>query len=219
MVRFEAFLPRFALGLTLVVSAATVAACSSNDDKGGGTTPDKGSIDGGTENTTPAIKASSLTDALQAAGLDPSKLPTWEELEASDDARKTKTTAIMLSFTKALGTDCGGCHQAKASAGSQPNYDFEAETEEKKVARRMYTDWVRAYNLADGKPLYCDSCHQGKAEFLDRKNEEGLSTWMATNFVAGLAPKDPGAAKVSCTTCHGTSFDPSFLDQWEKGSP
>ena len=94
--------------------------------------------------------------------------------------------------------------------------DYEAPTSNKRLAKKMWTSFVRGLRQVDGSPLYCDSCHQGNMKFLDHdhKKPEELSNWMEANFVAKLERSD--GAKHGCETCHGDPFDGHFLSGWAK---
>lgn len=200
--------------------AALGAACSSTTgapaDTGTQSTPTEpgpGAGDGTEQPSTPsatpplraAVDAEILT-ALKGANVDVAQLP-----DNLDEIKKSpsKLKAVMKTFTIALGTTCDGCH---ATSGSK--IDFEAETEKKNVAKKMWTNFVRGLQKKDGTALYCDSCHQGKMEFLDRKDDKALAAWMRENFVGKLARRD--GKEHSCTTCHGDPFNGEFLDAWEK---
>ena len=51
---------------------------------------------------------------------------------------------------------------------------FAADTPQKRVAQKMWDEFVRKLSLPDGQPLYCDSCHQGKLTFLDRSDTSAV---------------------------------------------
>jgi hypothetical protein len=149
-----------------------------------------------------APRTSSLLATLTANGLDPAKLP--ESPKMLPDALRDR---VMDSFTVSLGIKCQGCH-----AGA----DYEAPTPNKQLALGMWQHFVKKLELADGNPLWCDSCHQGRATFLDRGDDDALAAWMNANFVGKLARSDGG--QHACATCHGSPFDGHFLDAWQKGS-
>jgi len=158
---------------------------------------------------TPPLRAGidpAVLATLTAAGFDLAQLP--DTLEGALTSR-AKVDAVMKSFTQSLGVGCDGCHAKSGTA-----VDFRAETPNKNVARKMWTDFVRALQQADGTALYCDSCHQGKAKFLDRSDADALSTWMGENFVAKLTRRD--GSKQACASCHGTPFDGDILATWAK---
>ena len=147
------------------------------------------------------LVASSQGDNLKGIGLDPNALPTLDQL-SPEQLRK-----VMGTFTKSLGVDCKFCHKGA---------DFAAPTEHKKIAERMWNEWVHGVKLKSGSaetPMYCDSCHQGRAEFLDKTSHEELAKWMKAEFVGRM---DRGAEATSCKTCHGEPFDPAFLEKWGK---
>ena len=170
------------------------------------TTPTASATGTGTAATPPGpavgpmnpIKASAMEADLKALGLDPKKLPPLGKMEPE------KLRQVMKTLTKALGTQCTGCHDAN---------DFRAWTPNKKVASHMWNDWVRGLAMEDGSVLYCDSCHQGHMKFLDRHDKKALSGWMDANFVSKLKRLDK--KDNSCESCHGDPFDPKFLDKWE----
>ncbi len=145
------------------------------------------------------IRASQMAGDLQAAGVDLKKLP--RDLGKLEPVKLRK---VMNTFTKSLGVQCNKCHLD----------DFKAPTPMKKVAARMWSDFVVGLQTEDGSPLYCDSCHQGKPEYLAKGDKKALSGWMDANFVKKLKradKKDHG-----CETCHGEPFDGDFLGKWKK---
>lgn len=136
---------------------------------------------------------------LQALGLDPKNLPELQKLEPE------KLRKVMKLFSKSLGVRCNDCHK---------DDDFKAATPMKQVAIHMWNDWVRRLTFEDGSPLFCDSCHQGKKEMLDRSDKKALSGWMEANFVTKLRRTDK--KEHSCETCHGDPFEGRFLAAWKK---
>ena len=168
-----------------LVVLAFVAGCS-------GASPD---------GATPPPRGSSAEATLRAAGLPLDALP------ASLDALPAaQLDAVMLTFSSSLGLDCNGCHDANDAARS---------TERVRIAARMWSDFVVARRFADGRPLYCDSCHQGRATFLAHDDTHALGLWMERYFTDGLVRAD--GRKNDCFSCHGTPFDPGFLDTWADG--
>lgn len=208
------------LPCVLVVSAA-VAACgggggaatgSNAPPSAPGSTPAAASGDAGIDsdaappsaatagtNATRPIAPSAMLEELKAIGLDPAALPPLGKLPP-DKLRK-----VMKTFTKALGTTCNGCHDGN---------DFHKPTPHKKVASKMWDLYVRGLRMADGTPLYCDSCHGGKQEFLDRKDHKALAGWMDENFVKKVKRADGKAH--DCATCHGDPFQAKIIEAWEK---
>jgi hypothetical protein len=147
-----------------------------------------------------AITASEMGPALKDLGLDVKNLPPMNKIPP-DKIRK-----VMGTFTKALGMKCTGCHDGD---------DFKKPTPHKKIAARMWNEMVRGYALEGGGAVYCDSCHQGKAEFLVRDpGLKELSTWMDENFVAQM--KKTNGQEVACETCHGDPMEGKFLHSWAK---
>lgn len=134
----------------------------------------------------------------------------------------TRVLAIMHAFKDALGVECTFCHATKAPGGGgnqandKPQIDFDVKTEKMAIAEHMWNDWVQNFKLADdGSQIFCDTCHQGKAEFLDRSDESRLKAFMKTQFASKLVNADGSA--VHCSSCHGQPFDGEFLDKWAAG--
>jgi hypothetical protein len=146
---------------------------------------------------TPA--ASAMAEDLKKLGIDPLHPPPLNKL-SPDVIRK-----LMPTFAKSLGVKCEACHDVN---------NFKAWTAKKRVAGQMWQHFVVGMALEDGAPLYCDSCHGGKMEFLDRHDKKALSAWMDANYVAKLKRSDK--KDHSCETCHGDPFEPKFLALWEK---
>lgn len=146
----------------------------------------------------PNVRGSQLSADLQGMGLDPKKLPALNKLEPA------KLRKVMNAFTKALGVQCTHCHTD----------DFKAPTANKKISVRMWNEWVVGLQSEDGSALFCDSCHQGKAKFLDHSDKKALGAWMKTELVQKLKRTDK--KDHSCATCHGEDFDGDFLDKWKK---
>lgn len=152
------------------------------------------------EGATPAPRASSLGKTLQAAGLRLDTLPA-----SLDQLSAAQLDAVMHSFNDALGIDCNGCHAANDATA----------TERVHIAARMWSDFVVSRRFADGRALYCDSCHQGRATFLQTDDSHALGLWMERYFADGLVRMD--RRPNDCFSCHGTPFDPQFLDTWSAG--
>ena len=155
--------------------------------------------------TTPGAKTKTIAPtemgpALKELGLDVKNLPPLNKIPP-DKIRK-----VMGTFTKALGTQCTGCHDGD---------DFKKATPNKKVAARMWNEFVRGYTLEGGGAVYCDSCHGGKTTFLVRDpGLKELSKWMDENFVSKMK-KTNGQAH-ACETCHGDPMEGKFLHTWKK---
>ena len=147
-----------------------------------------------------AIQATSMIEELKTIGLDVHNLPRFQELEGE------QLRTIMGTFTRALGAQCADCHNRE---------DFAASHARKQIAKQMWNQFVRGLTLQDGTPLYCDSCHQGQIQFLDRRNPEALSAWMEENLVHRLKRKDE--KEYGCQSCHGEPFEGEFLQRWANG--
>ena len=147
----------------------------------------------------PDVRASAFGAKLEAAGLDPKKLP---PLESLDRHQKLK---VMRTFTEALGATCTDCH-----AG----LDWAADTRRKRVAKRMWNELTRVVALENGDAVYCDSCHQGAMFVLDRRDKAKLTTFMTDVYDAKLKRTDGGDH--DCSTCHGDPPNLQFLTTWRE---
>jgi hypothetical protein len=144
-----------------------------------------------------------MADDLRALGLDAKSLPPIETLEPRT------LRGVMKLMARSLGVKCGDCHQEG---------DFAAPTRRKKVAAHMWDEFAAKMALdagagaaAGGAPLFCDSCHQGRVQLLDRRDKKVLSKWMDDSFVAKLVQKD--GKSMECETCH-VDMDMHFLAKW-----
>lgn len=144
------------------------------------------------------ITKSAFAEDLKKLGIDPLKPQPLNKL-SSDTIRK-----LMPTFAKSLGVKCAACHDTD---------NFKTWTPKKRVAARMWNEFVVGMAMEDGSPLYCDSCHGGKMEFLDRHDKKALSGWMDANYVKKLKRTDKKEA--SCEGCHGDPFEARFLATWE----
>lgn len=178
----------------------------------------------------PSIRKSTIIAGLAATGIEVD-VPLHEAMDTAKrvdalSGNHDQVRAIMGAFTKALGAECKDCHAARdtpsasdggtmgsSDGGPRPaQLDFAKETEMKNIATRMWDRWAVGLQFKDTKAqLFCDSCHQGKKEFLIRG--EDLGTWMLNNFVGKLETRSAEALK--CGSCHGTPFDGEFLDTWK----
>lgn len=149
-----------------------------------------------------------MTERLIQAGLDPKNLPPLERLD------RGAILQVMNTFNESLGVPCTGCHDEG---------DVRADTHRKRVARRMWNEFVRvlafdktAGDTGDKGPVYCDSCHQGRLFSLDRRDKAKVADFMSSGFVDGLKRVDN--REHDCGTCHGDPPEFQFLDAW-KSSP
>ncbi|MBX3192467.1 MAG: hypothetical protein KF819_36085 [Labilithrix sp.] len=196
------------LHLLLALSLATLAACSGAGDAGAPSAPastPEAPADPPASDAPPIRETidPTIVSSLKNAGVDVEKLP--DSIAAVGGERQL--TAVMRSFTSALGTTCDGCHGERNG-----RIDYELETSNKRVARKMWSDFVSRLQRADGGAIYCDSCHQGKMKFLVR--DQATPTWMKANFVEKLARRDGQAH--DCATCHGEPFNEGFVEGWRK---
>jgi len=134
-----------------------------------------------------------MATKLREIGVDPGALPPLNKLDA-----KTLRD-VMNTFNKALGVKCSHCHDK----------DFKAPTANKAIAAHMWNDFTRALSIGDSATLYCDSCHVGRARFLDRRDPHALGAWMQSNYVEQLKRAD--GKDHGCETCHGDPFEGAIL--------
>jgi len=142
--------------------------------------------------------ASALGADLTALGLDPTNLPPIERIEPR------ALRGVMKLIARSLGARCDDCHTVG---------DFAAPTRRKKIAARMWNEFAAGLTLADGSPLFCDSCHQGRIKLLDRSDKKALGKWMQASFVDGIKRKDGQAQK--CESCH-VDWNMTFLSTWAR---
>jgi hypothetical protein len=144
------------------------------------------------------IKPSTMLADLTALGLAPKNLGPIEKLEPK------KLREVMKLLAKATGGKCADCHTEG---------DFAAPTRRKKIAAKMWDEFVVKLTMSDGSPVFCDSCHQGRFIQLDRRDKKGaLKDFMQTNFVDKMKRKDN--KDHGCETCHGDDWNMTFLKQW-----
>lgn len=140
--------------------------------------------------------ASTAGAELTALGLDPANLPPIGKLEPR------ALRGVMKVMARSLGIKCADCHVPG---------DFGAPTRRKKIAARMWDEFAAKLTAADGAPLFCDSCHQGRVKLLDRSDKKALGRWMQASFVDGVRRKDGQPER--CESCH-VGWDMTFLSTW-----
>jgi hypothetical protein len=142
--------------------------------------------------------ASAMGADLQALGLDPKNLPPIEKLDPK------QLRGVMKLLARSLGGKCADCHTEG---------DFAAQTRRKKIATKMWDEFAAKLTTADGAPMFCDSCHQGRIVQLDRTDKKALGKWMEVSFVQGLERKDGKSEE--CESCH-VGMEMHFLADWGK---
>jgi hypothetical protein len=104
---------------------------------------------------------------------------------------------VMPLLKKALGfTECTGCHVEG---------DFKRETRNIKIARKMWDKFVVALRDEKGEPIFCDSCHAGKQQHLDRADKAATKNFMHTDYELKMTRADK--SKHACASCHGTDVE------------
>jgi hypothetical protein len=145
-------------------------------------------------------RGSAVVSDLETLGIDAKNLPPIEKLDPK------ALRGVMKLLTKSLGARCADCHMEG---------DFAAATRRKRIATKMWDEFVARLTLADGSPVFCDSCHQGRLVQLDRSDKKALEGWMDTNFVGLLRRKD--GQPQACETCH-VGMEMHLLAQWGEGT-
>ena len=135
---------------------------------------------------------------LKAIGIDIKTAPQLGKLEPE------KLRKVMKLFTVALGAKCADCHAD----------DMAAPTPRKKIAEKMWNEFVLKLTMPDGSAIFCDTCHQGRMYQLDRSDKKAVSAWMDENFTDKLKRKDK--KEQECASCHGDPPEFKFLDAWRK---
>ena len=190
------------VGAALAGAALAGAALGCDEPPRARTVADAGVVDAAVALAETGPPATAMGDALAAAGLDATALPPFDELDAPQVA------AVMDTFTRALGLGCADCHEADAAV----------PTPRTRIAKKMWDRLARGLVRRDGGALYCDSCHDGRATFLDRSDariDGALGRWMQASYVTPLVRRD--GAPHDCATCHGAPFVGGFLDEWAAG--
>lgn len=144
------------------------------------------------------ISASAMAGDLKDAGLDIAKLQPMSKMKTAEKSK------VMKAISKATGMECKGCHVEG---------DFKKDTPNKLIARHMWDEYVVPNKLADGG-VFCDSCHHGKSEFLDRSNKDAISAYMTESYTKKLSRKD--GKDNACPTCHTADFEMKiFAKVWK----
>jgi len=175
---------------TLLVPAATALGCSDAEEPASAELAQT-TGDAGADAAEPIPRPSALVAELVEAGVDVAA-----PLSALTPAARR---SVMRSFTRSLGVECSYCHVAD---------DFAAPTRNKKIASRMWSDFVGGLALKDGGALYCDSCHAGRPVFLDRSSPAAVRPTMSA-FVRKLERRD--GSEHACATCHGAPLEPDIF--------
>lgn len=144
----------------------------------------------------PEVVPSRHAEALASAGLSPESLPPIEKLP------KESVRPVMRLLSESTGLGCTGCHASKE--------DFVSDTPNKRIARRMWNDFVVPQQLKSGV-LFCDSCHAGSAHTLVQHDRKAVSEYMKREYSGKLRTRDGNA--VGCSTCHGDPFEPHVISE------
>jgi hypothetical protein len=176
-------------------------------DPGDAPAPDPTAKEGPTaEPGAPSVPVgpSQMLADLGKIGINMKKVPALEKIPL---AQKKK---IMPLFQKSLGlSDCTGCHIEG---------DFKKETRNIQMARNMWNNYV--VNLRDekGENVFCDSCHSGKEQLLNRHDKDALQKFMETEYQDKMTLAS--GEEHSCSTCHTDAFETKIFEKlWKIPSP
>jgi Cytochrome c7 and related cytochrome c len=116
---------------------------------------------------------------------------------------------LMPLFQRSLGYgQCTGCHAQN---------DFQKVTRNMEIARGMWNHFVAALRDDKGAPVFCDSCHQGKAKFLNRADKKAVARYMDAEYEHKLTRADK--KDNNCETCHGPDMETKIIAKLWKVPP
>lgn len=142
-----------------------------------------------------AVRPTAMGARLAAIGIDVNKAPDLAKLSS------TQKKKVMPLLQEALGyASCDGCH-----VGS----DYAANTRNKRVTSAMWSRFLGPLRDAHGEALFCDSCHQGAAEILDRSDPGAVNAFMEAEYEDHLTRAD--GKRNGCTSCHGDTMETSII--------
>jgi hypothetical protein len=151
---------------------------------------------GGPSGNTPLGPSKYLED-VKKIGIDLKKATELEKIALSEKKK------LMPLFQKSLGYDsCSGCHVEG---------DYKQATRNMKIARGMWKSFVAALRDEKGNPVFCDSCHQGKAKLLNRADNDGVQKFMKSDYQDKLTRADKKDHE--CSTCHGEGMEMKIIEK------
>lgn len=151
---------------------------------------------GGPSGNTP-IGPSKYIEDVKKIGIDFKKATELEKIPLADKKK------LMPFFQKSLGYDsCTGCHV---------DGDYKQATRNMKIARGMWKSFVAALRDDKGNPIFCDSCHQGKAKLLNRANRKAVADFMESDYQNKLNRADK--KDHACSTCHGEDMETKIFEK------
>lgn len=143
------------------------------------------------------MQATSLEADLKKIGLNLQKLP---DLEKMPLAQKKK---VMPLLQKSLGMEnCQGCHVEN---------DFKKETRNMKVSREMWRHFVAPLRTEQGGTVFCDSCHSGSKQVLNRADKKAMEKFMEEEYEHKLTRADK--KDMECGTCHGDTMELKIIEK------
>lgn len=103
------------------------------------------------------LGAVSLTTALRPAHAD----------GRHEKLSKRQMKKLMNRWARELGVKCDHCHVKKGEA-----FDFDAPTDNKKLAHYCDEHFVAELRDEKGKEISCGTCHDGKVKFMPRPKKK-----------------------------------------------
>ncbi len=132
---------------------------------------------------------------LAELGFDAGRLPPLSEVSLG------VKSDLMALMSRSLGVECTVCHASET--------DFRAETRNKAITRKMWSEFVVGRALKEG-PVFCDSCHQGQAQVLQRERRADVKAYMKTEYARLI---DSAGHAAGCEDCHGRPLQPQIFAQ------
>ncbi len=146
-----------------------------------------------------SIRATQFEDELKALGHEPAGLLPLAQVPV------TQKFETMQLIAKSLGVECTHCHVSQE--------DFRSDTPNKRIARRMWDQFVVEHSLESG-PLFCDSCHQGSAKILQRERKKDVKAYMRTEYSKLRHSKLSSAdGALECRHCHQKPMQPQIFEK------
>jgi hypothetical protein len=144
----------------------------------------------------PLVPSKMLED-VKKLGVDLAKSPDLAKMPLD------KKKKLMPLFQKALGFEaCTGCHAEG---------DMKAKTRNREIGSGCWKTFVQPLRDEKGGPIFCDSCHNGKAKFLNRSDVEAVKKFMEDEYEHKLTRADK--KETECATCHGEAVELKIFDK------
>lgn len=143
------------------------------------------------------IGPSKYIDDVKKLGIDFKKATELEKISLPEKKK------LMPFFQKSLGYDsCAGCHVEG---------DYKQVTRNMKITRGMWKAFTAALRDEKDNPVFCDSCHQGKAEVLNHADKKAVEKFMETDYQNKLTRADK--KDHTCSSCHGEEMETKIIEK------